>query len=65
MFGAYALVVYALTRAPVASVAALRETSVIFAAVIGTMILKEPLGVQRVIASVFVAVGVATLVNLR
>lgn len=65
MFGAYALVVYALTRAPVASVAALRETSVIFAAVIGTLVLKEPLGVQRVIASVFVAAGVAILVIYR
>jgi len=65
MFGAYALVVYALTRAPVASVAALRETSVIFAAVIGTLVLKEPLGVQRVIASVFVAAGVAILVIFR
>lgn len=65
MFGAYALVIYALTRAPVASVAALRETSVIFASIIGTLVLKEPLGVRRVIASVFVASGVAILVAYR
>ncbi|MEX0695611.1 MAG: EamA family transporter [Rhodospirillales bacterium] len=65
MFGAYALVVYALTRAPVASVAALRETSVIFAAIIGTLVLKEPLGLRRIIASVFVAIGVAILVSFR
>lgn len=65
MFGAYALVIYALTRAPVASVAALRETGVIFAAIIGTLVLKEPLGRRRVVASVFVAAGVAILVAYR
>ncbi|MEX0694297.1 MAG: EamA family transporter [Rhodospirillales bacterium] len=65
MFGAYALVIYALTLAPVASIAALRETGVIFAAIIGTLVLKEPLGIRRVIASVFVAAGVAILVVFR
>ena len=65
MFGAYALVMYALTRAPVASIAALRETGVIFAAIIGTFILKEPLGIRRVVASLFVAAGVAILVAYR
>lgn len=62
MFSAYAIVVYALTLAPVPTVAALRETGVIFAAFIGTVILKEPLGKRRVLASVFVALGVAILV---
>lgn len=65
MFSAYGLVMYALTRAPVASVSALRETGVIFAAIIGTIVLKEPLGVRRVVASAIVAVGVAILVAAR
>jgi drug/metabolite transporter (DMT)-like permease len=39
--GSYAIALWAMTRAPVASVAALRETSVLFAAVLGTVLLKE------------------------
>ena len=38
---AYGIALWAMTRAPVAAVAALRETSVIFAALIGAWILKE------------------------
>src|SRR5262249_35025728 len=39
--GAYAIALWAMTRAPVALVAALRETSVVFAALIGALLLKE------------------------
>jgi drug/metabolite transporter (DMT)-like permease len=63
MFMAYAIVIYAMTLTQLTHVAALRETSVIFAAVIGTLILKEPLGVKRIFAAVVVAVGI-TLVAL-
>ena len=42
--GSYAIALWAMTRAPVAAVAALRETSVLFAAVLGTLLLKEPFG---------------------
>ncbi len=58
MFTAYAIVIYALTLTQMAQVAALRETSVIFAAVIGTLILKEPLGVKRIFAATVVAGGI-------
>ncbi len=58
MFSTYAIVIYALTLTLMAQVAALRETSVIFAAVIGTVILKEPLGVKRVLAATVVAGGI-------
>lgn len=61
MFTAYAIVVYALTLSQMAHVAALRETSVIFAAVIGTLILKEPLGVKRIFAATVVAGGIILL----
>jgi len=58
MFTAYAIVIYALTLAQMAQVAALRETSVIFAAVIGAVLLKEPLGVKRILAATVVAGGI-------
>ena len=41
---AYGIVLFAMTRAPVAAVAALRETSVLFAALIGAVWLKEGFG---------------------
>jgi drug/metabolite transporter (DMT)-like permease len=58
---AYAIVLWAMTRAPVAAVAALRETSVIFAALIGALWLKEGFGIARIAGAVTVVVGVATL----
>jgi drug/metabolite transporter (DMT)-like permease len=39
--GSYTIALWAMTRAPVASVAALRETSVLFAALLGTLLLKS------------------------
>ena len=50
--GSYAIALWAMTLAPVASVAALRETSVLFAAVLGTLLLKEKFGLQRAIGTV-------------
>ena len=60
---AYLLILAAFARAPIAAVSALRETSVVMAALIGAVRLREPLGVRRVIASAVVALG-AALVNL-
>lgn len=59
--GAYGMVVWAMTKAPVAAVAALRETSVVFAAVIGATLLKEPLGATRITGALVVAAGIALL----
>lgn len=56
--GAYALVIYAMSLGAMAIVSSLRETSVIFAALIGTLILGEPFGRQRVIAALLVAMGI-------
>jgi drug/metabolite transporter (DMT)-like permease len=58
---AYAIVLWAMTRAPVAAVAALRETSVLFAAIIGTVLLKEGFGVARLVGAASVVAGVAAL----
>jgi drug/metabolite transporter (DMT)-like permease len=55
---AYGLVLWAQTRGQLAPIAALRETSVIFGALIGTVFFKEPFGRRRVIAAVVVAAGI-------
>lgn len=57
----YWLVIWALTLAPAATVAALRETSVVIAALIGTFLLKEPLGAWRITAAIVVAAGAMML----
>ena len=54
--GAYWIVIWALALAPMAMVSSLRETSVLFAAVISTFMLKEGFGVWR-----FVSAGLVTL----
>ena len=59
--GSYAIALWAMTRAPVASVAALRETSVLFAAVLGTVLLKEKFGLQRAVGTAGVVLGVMAL----
>ena len=58
---AYGIVLWAMTRAPVAAVAALRETSVLFAALIGAVFLKEGLGMRRLAGAASVVLGVAAL----
>ena len=59
--GAYGIALWAMTLAPVATVAALRETSVVFAAIIGALLLKEPFGAGRIAAAAVVATGVALM----
>jgi len=58
---AYGIALWAMTRAPVAAVAALRETSVIFAALIGAYILKEGHARRRLGGAAAVVAGVIAL----
>ncbi len=60
-FVAYALVLAALQRAPAASVAAVRETGVVFAALLAAVVLRERVGPARLGGAVLVAAGVALL----
>ncbi|MCX5064770.1 EamA family transporter [Micromonospora lupini] len=60
---AYGLVLVAQTSGATAAVAALRETSVVFAAVIGAVFFKESLGVHRVVKAGIAAAGIV-LVSL-
>jgi drug/metabolite transporter (DMT)-like permease len=57
----YWIVIWAMTVAPIAIVAALRETSVLFAAVISVIILKEQLRPARVIAALMIVFGLALI----
>jgi len=59
--GSYAIALWAMTIAPVAMVAALRETSVLFAALIGAWFLKEVWTRQRIAGTVAIMSGVVAL----
>jgi len=58
---AYGLVLWAQTRGALAPIAALRETSVIFGAIIGTLVFREPFGRTRIVATVLVVAGIVLL----
>ena len=58
---AYATAIWAMTVAPIALVAALRETSVLFAALLGMMVLREPVLGARIAAALLVVIGVVLL----
>jgi drug/metabolite transporter (DMT)-like permease len=60
-FVAYALVLAALQRASAASVAAVRETSVVIAAALAAIVLKERVGAPRLAGAVLVVCGIALL----
>lgn len=57
----YWIAIWAFTKAPVALVAALRETSVLFAVLIAVLFLKEPAGPWRWTAAVLIGAGAMLL----
>lgn len=59
--GAYGIAVWAMTQAPVALVASLRETSVLFATLIGARLLHEKLNARRWAGVLAVVLGVLAL----
>ena len=58
---AYALALYALNEGAMAHVSALRETSVLFATLIGAFVLKEGFGWRRIMAAFIITTGVFVL----
>lgn len=60
-FIAYALVTWAFTQAPIALVTALRETSIIFALLIGVFFLKERLDLLKVFSTAMTLIGALLL----
>jgi len=59
--GALSVLAYGQTRGALAPIAALRETSVIFGAIIGTLVFREPFGRARIGATVLVVTGIVLL----
>jgi drug/metabolite transporter (DMT)-like permease len=59
--GAYWIAMWAMTKAPIASVAALRETSILFAMSISFFALRERLTAWRIAAALFIVAGVIAL----
>jgi drug/metabolite transporter (DMT)-like permease len=59
--GAYGIALWAMTRAPIALVAVLRETSVIFGAILGAIFLHEKMTRQRLLATGAVMAGLVAL----
>ncbi len=59
--GSYWVAIWAMTLAPIAIVAALRETSVLFGALISVVVLKEPLRASRVVAAVMIVAGLVLI----
>jgi drug/metabolite transporter (DMT)-like permease len=57
----YGLALWAMTVAPIAVVAALRETSILFGAIISGLLLKEPVGLARFAAACTIGLGAAVL----
>ena len=57
----YSIAIWAMTVAPIAIVAALRETSVLFGALIAVVILKEPLRPARIVAALMIVCGLMLL----
>jgi len=59
--GSYAIALWAMTRAPVAVVAALRETSIVFATAIAVFVLRERAAPARLCGAGLVALGAAAV----
>ncbi len=60
-FSAYAMVTWAFTLAPIALVTALRETSIVFALMLGSFFLRERLDLPKLIAILFTMLGIVIL----
>jgi drug/metabolite transporter (DMT)-like permease len=57
----YGIAIWAMTVAPIAIVAILRETSVLFGAVIAVIVLKEPLRAVRIAAALLIVCGLVLI----
>jgi drug/metabolite transporter (DMT)-like permease len=57
-FGGYAIAVWAMTVAPIALVAALRETSILFAVLIGWLVFGEAMTRGKALAAAIIVAGV-------
>ena len=59
--GAYGIAIWAMTKAPIASVAALRETSILVVMLLSMRVLKETVTVTRLGGAVLIVAGAALI----
>ena len=59
--GSFLVFLWALSRHPVGAVSALRETSVLFAGVLGVLLHRETLSLRRAIGAVLIVLGIVTI----
>jgi drug/metabolite transporter (DMT)-like permease len=57
----YGIVIWAMKGTPMGMVSALRETSVLFAAIIGRLFLQEPFNARKVLAAILISLGAICL----
>jgi len=57
-FVAYAIIVWAMTQAPIALVTALRESSILFAMIFGWFFFREQMGLSKVLAGIMIVIGI-------
>lgn len=57
----YGIALWAMSHSPMSQVSALRETSILFAAALGTLLLREPLTVRRILGGISIAAGAICL----
>ena len=60
-FVAFSIIIWAFTQAPIALVTALRETSIVFALLIGVFLLKERMDLRKVLSTMMTLLGAALL----
>ena len=58
-FLSYGIAIWAFSHGSMGRVAVLRETSVLFAAILGTVVLKEPFGTRRILSALVILTGFA------
>ncbi len=63
--GSYGVFIWALSLGAMGTIAALRETSVLFAALIGTLVLRERLGPTRIAAAGLITLGIVLIAHAR
>jgi uncharacterized membrane protein len=63
--GSYGVFIWALSLGAMGTVAPLHETSVLFAALIGTVVLRERLEPARIKAAALIALGIVLIANAR
>ena len=62
-FSAYAIIIWSMKYEPIGFVASMRESSIIFASLLGLILLREKIGYIRIISGILFFIGVGFIFN--